>query len=162
MTDEHAAGVVEETAPDSTAPPAPPAAGAPTTPATPPVPAFPPVASAAADPARWGRVDDDGTVYVRTEDGERAVGSWQAGDAAEGPAHFAGRFDDLRTATDLLVRRLTAGRGDARAIRRSATALRERLADAAAVGDLVGLAARLDAVLAAADQADEADRAARA
>ncbi|MCW2594799.1 MAG: uncharacterized protein JWP39_687, partial [Jatrophihabitans sp.] len=29
----------------------------------------------------WGRIDEDGTVYVRTTDGERAIGSWQAGDA---------------------------------------------------------------------------------
>ena len=28
---------------------------------------------------QWGRVADDGTVYVRTSDGERVVGIWQAG-----------------------------------------------------------------------------------
>lgn len=26
----------------------------------------------------WGRVDETGTVYVRTADGEQVVGSWQA------------------------------------------------------------------------------------
>ncbi|HYS37243.1 MAG TPA: DUF349 domain-containing protein, partial [Pseudonocardiaceae bacterium] len=49
--------------------------------------------SAEQHPDRWGRVDDDGTVYVTTADGERAVGSWQAGEPAEGLAHFARRFD---------------------------------------------------------------------
>src|SRR3954468_12186707 len=97
MTDEHAAGVVDQTTSGSTAPPAPPAStpAASVPPAAPATPPFPPVASAAADPGRWGRVDDDGTVWVRTEDGERAVGSWQAGDAAEGLAAFPGRLDRL-------------------------------------------------------------------
>lgn len=163
MTDEQAAGAADGGTPGSTSTPARAGAapGAPR-PGGAPTPSFPPVASAAGDPGRWGRVDDDGTVWVRTGDGERAVGSWQAGDAQEGLAHFALRFDDLRTETDLLVRRLASGRGDARSTLRSATALRERLADAAVVGDVVGLADRLDAVVAAAEQADEAERAARA
>ena len=33
--------------------------------------------STASDP--WGRVAEDGTVFVRTAEGERQVGSWQAG-----------------------------------------------------------------------------------
>ncbi|MDD7964194.1 DUF349 domain-containing protein [Actinomycetospora lemnae] len=155
-----AADVTDGAVPDGAAPPAPPAAPTPGPPGS--APSFPSVSSAAIDPGRWGRVDADGTVYVTTADGERAVGSWQAGDAAEGLAHFALRFDDARAETDLLVRRLTAGRGDARAILRSATALRERLADAAVVGDVVGLSHRLDAVVAAAERAEEAERAARA
>ena len=63
-------------------------------------------------PDRWGRVDADGTVYVTTADGERAVGSWQAGEPVEGLAHFARRFDDLRTEVELLVTRLKSGAGD--------------------------------------------------
>ena len=31
------------------------------------------------DSAPWGRVADDGTVYVRTADGERSVGTYEAG-----------------------------------------------------------------------------------
>ncbi|WP_116706206.1 DUF349 domain-containing protein [Actinomycetospora cinnamomea] len=172
MTDEQAPGLVDGAdgaggtvsgGSGDHAPTGPPASTTPEPgPAGSPAPSFPSVASAAGEPWRWGRVDDDGTVYVRTADGERAVGSWQAGDAQEGLAHFALRFDDLRTEVDLLVRRLTTGRGDARAALRSATSLRERLADAAVVGDVVGLAARLDAVVAAAERAEEAERAARA
>ena len=33
----------------------------------------------------FGRVDADGTVYVKTAEGERVVGSWQAGHARGGP-----------------------------------------------------------------------------
>ena len=32
----------------------------------------------------FGRVDADGTVYVKTADGDRVVGSWQAGTPEEG------------------------------------------------------------------------------
>ncbi|MBQ1015843.1 DUF349 domain-containing protein, partial [Micromonospora sp. M51] len=45
----------------------------------------------------FGRVDADGTVYVKTTEGERVVGSWQAGAPEEGLAHFARRFADLVT-----------------------------------------------------------------
>ena len=36
------------------------------------------------NPHEWGRIDDDGLVFVRTAVGERQVGSWQAGDAEAG------------------------------------------------------------------------------
>ena len=44
--------------------------------------------STAEDP--WGRVDDKGTVFVRTAEGEREIGSWQAGSPAEAvsPEHL--------------------------------------------------------------------------
>src|SRR5689334_20062840 len=57
----------------------------------------PVVVPSATDPSAWGRVDEDGTAWVKTADGERIIGSWQAGDAAEGLAHFGRRFDDLAT-----------------------------------------------------------------
>ena len=47
--------------------------------------------STANDP--WGRVAEDGTVYVRTADGERVVGSWQAGSPDEALAFFKRKFD---------------------------------------------------------------------
>ena len=47
--------------------------------------------------SEWGRIDADGTVYVRTADGERAVGSWQAGDAEAGLAYYMRHYDDLAT-----------------------------------------------------------------
>ena len=48
----------------------------------------------------FGRIDEDGTVYVKTGDGERVVGSWQAGTPEEGLAHFARRYADLAFAAD--------------------------------------------------------------
>ena len=122
---------------------------------------LPTVPPASDEPGRWGRVDADGTVWTVAPEGDRAVGSWQAGDAVEGLAHYARRFDDLRTEADLLVRRLQSGRGDAAGLLRSATVLRERLDVATVVGDLPGLVVRLDAVIAAAEQAGRAEKSAR-
>ena len=49
------------------------------------------------DPAKWGRIDEQGTVFVRTADGEREVGSWQAGTPEEGLAHFGARYEDRKS-----------------------------------------------------------------
>jgi hypothetical protein len=129
------------------------------------VPAAPvsstPVAEASANPGKWGRVDADGTVYVKTADGERAVGSWHAGEPAEGLAHYARRFDDVRTEVELLVARLGAGSGDPKHTLTNAKHIKESLTDAALVGDLEALATRIDHVLERAQQAVESVRHAR-
>ncbi|HVV22370.1 MAG TPA: DUF349 domain-containing protein [Pseudonocardiaceae bacterium] len=137
-----------------------PAAGTPEPVASEPVVA-PAPPSAEQHPDRWGRVDAEGTVYVRTADGERAVGSWQAGEPAEGLVHFARRFDDLRTECELLHSRLESGNGDPKQALTSARHLKESLVDAAVVGDLAGLAARVDYVIARADIAVAAGKQAR-
>jgi Domain of Unknown Function (DUF349) len=102
------------------------------------------VSGTAEDP--WGRVADDGTVYVRTESGERAVGSWQVGDPEGALAFFRRKYDALALEVDLLASRVESGilaPDDAQsALRRE----RRNLADAAAVGDLAALANRLDAL----------------
>ncbi|MBV9162917.1 MAG: DUF349 domain-containing protein [Pseudonocardiales bacterium] len=104
----------------------------------------PSVSRACRDPQRWGRVAPDGTVYTYTTDGERVVGSWQAGTAEEGLAHFARRFDDLLTEAELLQARLTSGVGDPKHALSRIRTLRNELVEPTAVGDLVGLTAFLD------------------
>ena len=147
--------------------PRPPRPGPPRATAPAPAPAAEPAApqpsavpQASADPARWGYVDAEGTVYLRTADGERVVGCWQAGAPVEGLAHFARRFDDLRAEAELLAARIGAG-GDPKQSLNSAKALRESLEEAAVVGDLAGLRARLDEIVAAAEQAIGAARSTR-
>jgi len=100
----------------------------------------------------WGRIDDDGTVYVRTADGERSIGSWQAGDREAGLAFYVRRYEDLETEVQLLEKRLESGAGDPAHTRASATTLKEQVATAAAIGDLDALSRRLDALLAAAEE----------
>ncbi|MCK0092167.1 DUF349 domain-containing protein [Rhodococcus sp. F64268] len=101
----------------------------------------------ASDPSRFGRVDDDGTAWVLTADGERCIGSWQAGDAAEGLEHFGRRYDDLATEVALLETRLTSGSGDVKKTRAAAEAILESLPTAAVIGDLDALSTRLTGVI---------------
>jgi hypothetical protein len=133
-------------------------------PAAAPVAAVPaePAASPLSDPAQWGRVDEDGTVYVRTADGERAVGSWQAGEPAAGLAHYGRRYDDLATEVSLLEARLKAHTGSPGEIKNKAQGLAETIPTAAAVGDLEGLAERARAMVGTADSAVAESRAEKA
>jgi hypothetical protein len=121
-----------------------------------------PAATPASDPSAWGRVDEDGTVYVRTADGERAVGSWQAGEPAAGLAHYGRRYDDLATEVSLLEARLKAHTGNPAELKNKAQALAESIPTAAAVGDLDGLAARARAMVGTADSAAAESRAEKA
>ena len=100
---------------------------------------------------QWGRIDDDGTVYVRTSDGERAVGSWQTGDAEAGLAYYRLRYADLAAEIDLLRRRLDSGAGDAKATWAQAATLRDSLSEVSVVGDLAALDTRLVELRAAAE-----------
>jgi hypothetical protein len=109
----------------------------------------------------FGRVDADGTVYVKTAAGEKVVGSWQAGTPEEGLAHFARRFDDLVTEVDLVEARLKSGAADAAHSLASVKRIRATLADAHVVGDIDGLAARLDQLGATAEEKAGEARAAR-
>ncbi|MEV0729107.1 DUF349 domain-containing protein [Polymorphospora sp. NPDC050346] len=109
----------------------------------------------------FGRVDADGTVYVKTAEGERVVGSWQAGAPEEGLAHFARRFADLVTEVDLTETRLNSGAADAAHSLTTVKRLRASLAEAHVVGDIDGLTERLDKLAAAAEQKAGEARAAR-
>ena len=104
-----------------------------------------------ADPHRFGRVDDDGTVWLITSDGERVIGSWQAGEHEAAYTHFGRRYDDLNTEVALMERRLASGSGDARKIKSAAAALAETLPTASVLGDVDALAARLNAIVEQAD-----------
>ncbi|OBH87001.1 DNA repair ATPase [Mycobacterium scrofulaceum] len=99
------------------------------------------------NPHQFGRVDDDGTVWLITAAGERIVGSWQAGDREAAFAHFGRRFDDLSTEVTLMEERLAAGTGDARKIKAHAAELAETLPTAAVLGDVDALAGRLASLI---------------
>jgi hypothetical protein len=102
--------------------------------------------------SEWGRIDGDGTVYVRTSDGERVIGSWQAGTAEEGIAFYRLRFDDLAADVALLEGRIGSSASDPSAVAAAARKLKETLPTAAALGDLESLDTRLDGVLAKVDE----------
>lgn len=112
-----------------------------------------------ADPHKFGRVDPDGTVWLITSSGERTIGSWQAGDPDTAFAHFGRRFDDLKTEVELLESRLSSGSGDPRKIKAAAATLADGLSEAAVLGDLDALAARLDVIRQHADETAQHDKA---
>ena len=114
------------------------------------------------DNTAFGRVDADGTVYVRTAAGERAVGSWQAGSPEEGLAHFARRYEDLVTEVELLETRLASGAADPQHTQASVVRLQESLPEVHAVGDLDAVAARLEALAGVVAAKAEEQKAARA
>lgn len=99
----------------------------------------------------WGRIAEDGTVYLRTATGERPVGSWLAGSPEEGLAFFARKYDDLAADVALLEQRLAGDLGDAKQLKASALRLQESLGEANVVGDLEALDRRLAAVAEGAD-----------
>lgn len=98
----------------------------------------------ASDP--WGRVDENGTVYLRTAEGERAIGSWQAGDPEEALAFFRRKYDALATEVELLEQRLHTTDLSPSQAEASIKRLYGSVADANVIGDLDALRARLDAL----------------
>ena len=120
--------------------------------------AHPVAAPPPSDPHRFGRVDDDGTVWLISTAGERIIGSWQAGDREAAFAHFGRRFDDLSTEITLMEERLASGTGDARKIKAQASALAESLPTAAVLGDIDALARRLTSLVELAEATVAADR----
>lgn len=98
------------------------------------------------DSSRWGRIDAEGTVYVRTAEGERPVGQWPGGDPEEAMALYTRRYDGLRVEVELLERRVRSGALSPVEATGSISTLRESVVSAQAVGDLAALAKRLDAL----------------
>ena len=113
----------------------------------------------ASDP--WGRVDDDGTVYVKTAEGERVVGSWQAGSPAEALAFFQRKYLSLETEVSLLEQRISTTDLSPAQARSTITRLLESVACANCVGDLDGLRGRLEAMTGLVDHRREENKAAR-
>ena len=134
-----------------------------TTPAAPvvAVPPLDPVAAAAA--AQFGRVAEDGTVYVREAEDERAVGQVPGVDVEEALSLYVRRFLDLQTKVSLFEARLAATELSVKEIDQTVAKLTEELAATAAVGDLDALRVRLDGLRAIAAErraAADAERAA--
>jgi hypothetical protein len=113
----------------------------------------------------WGRVDADGTVYVRTADGERIVGQYPIGSPEEAMAFFTKRFEALAVEVELLEQRVRSGVMTPEEAAESVRTVSAQVADANAVGDLASLIGRLDSlgpVIASQREARKAEKAQRA
>ena len=126
------------------------------TPAAPaPRPAPPPgVSTAPAEPSEpWGRVDEQGAVFVRTPGGpeaERKVGEWLAGEPGAGLAFYGRKYQALVVEVELLERRIADGTTAPDEAMAAIGKLREQVDEPHCVGDLAALRARLDTLVAAA------------
>ena len=92
----------------------------------------------------WGRVDETGTVYVRTADGEQVVGSWQAGSPEEALAYFERKYEGLVVEIGLLEKRVKTTDLSAKDAQVAIDHIREQVDAHHAVGDLAALKVRLD------------------
>ncbi len=115
-----------------------------------------------ASPADFGRVADDGTVYLIMGDVERSVGQVPGSDPAAALAFFVRRFEALEVEVSLLEQRIKSETLGPEEARKSIATARGNIVDANAVGDVAGLLARLDALAPLLSEQSDARRAQRA
>jgi hypothetical protein len=124
--------------------------GAASTPAAQAAPAAAPVVPVAADAAahaeaeKFGRVDDEGNVYVRDSKGERVVGQFPGVTTEEALALYVRRYLDLAAKVGLFEARLESADLSVREIDQTLQKLGEETAEPAAVGDLDALRLRVE------------------
>ena len=94
----------------------------------------------------FGRVDDDGTVYVRVGDEERAVGQYPEGSPEEALAFFTRRYDALAFEVQLLEQRVRSGAMSPDEAIESINRVSAQLVEPHCVGDIKALTGRLDAL----------------
>ncbi|MZE78869.1 DUF349 domain-containing protein [Streptomyces xinghaiensis] len=110
----------------------------------------------------WGRVDEAGTVYVRTAEGEKVVGSWQAGSPDEALAYFERKYEGLVVEIGLLERRVRTTDLSSKDAMTAIGHIREQIDAHHAVGDLDALRQRLDKLVEVVEARREERRAAKA
>jgi len=130
-------------------------------------PAHVPQSAAAAlvgDPSSFGRVGEDGTVYVRTDSGERAVGSYPGKSNEEALAYFVRKFETLAAEVALTADRLRNGAMLAEDGEEAIKKLRQQVESINAVGNLAALKIAVENIspLAAIRREEEAVRKAAA
>ncbi|MDR2294376.1 MAG: DUF349 domain-containing protein [Microbacterium sp.] len=112
-----------------------------------------PVAPAGSDSSEFGRAEADGTVSVLEGEQWRVVGQYPDGTPAEALAYFRRKFDDLEFKVRNLEQRHAGGGAAASELTGQSRHLLGEVRGADAVGDLLGLAGRLEALIAALSEA---------
>ncbi|MFA7767673.1 DUF349 domain-containing protein [Streptomyces sp. NPDC048723] len=110
----------------------------------------------------WGRVDETGTVYVRTSEGEQVVGSWQAGTPEEALAYFERKYEGLVVEIGLLEKRVRTTDLSAKDAQTAIDHLRTQVDEHHAVGDLDALRVRLDKLVTTVESRREERKVAKA
>ena len=92
--------------------------------------------------SQWGRVTEDGTVYLKAPEGEVLVGQYAAGSPQEGLTFYARKYDDLVVEIDLLDSRLKDNKVSSESASGILSKVRDSLAARSFVGDIATLEAR--------------------
>ncbi len=106
----------------------------------------PPVRPAISQAASWGRVSEDGTVFLKAPEGEVEVGQYAAGTPQEGLTFYARKYDDLVVEIDVIQIRIKDGKASADAATQVVKKVRDALAGRSFVGDITSLEARCSEV----------------
>ena len=114
------------------------------------------------DPASFGRVDESGVVYVRTLDGERAVGSYPGKSNEEALAYFVRKFEVLASEVALTADRLRNGAMLAEDGEEAIKKLRQQVETINAVGNLEALKIAVENISPLAQARREAEAARKA
>jgi len=96
------------------------------------------------DPAKFGFVGDDGTVYVRTPYGDKAVGSYPGKSAEEALQYFVRKFEALASEVAILGARIRSNAMVPSDAHEAVNKLRQQIIDSNVVGDLEALHASLN------------------
>ena len=91
------------------------------------------------DPAKFGYVADDGTVFVRTPDGDRAVGSYPGKSAEEALQYFVRKFEALASEVAILGARIRSHAMVPTDAHEAVNKLRQQISESNVVGDLAAL-----------------------
>jgi hypothetical protein len=110
----------------------------------------------------WGRVAEDGTVFVRVGDQEHAVGQYPEGTPEEALAFFTKRYDAVAFEVHLLEQRIRNGALSPEEATASVDQLSTQCQQPNFVGDVIALTARLDALRPVITQQREQRKAERA
>ncbi|WP_270888099.1 DUF349 domain-containing protein [Pedococcus sp. 5OH_020] len=110
----------------------------------------------------FGRVAEDGTVFVRTTEGEREVGAYPGASPEEALHYFARKYDELYSLADLLHQRLQTTDLSAKEAAEGLAKVRGHVAEAGVVGDLAALEAKIAEIDTAVTTRKEAEAAERA
>ena len=98
------------------------------------------------DPAKFGRVGEDGTVYVITPTGDRAVGSYPGKSPEEALAYFVKKFEMAASEVALLAARIRSGAMVPSDAHVAVNKLRTQITELNGVGDLANLASSLEKI----------------
>ena len=98
------------------------------------------------DPAKFGRVGEDGTVYVITSTGDRAVGSYPGKSPEEALAYFVKKFEMAASEVALLAARIRSGAMVPSDAHEAVNKLRTQITELNGVGDLANLATSLEKI----------------